>query len=463
MLGNMISGLTSAQVEERLNRFGPNRLPKKPSLGFFAVFIRQFLSPLIYVLIACALVSIVMRDYVDAGFIAAILLINAVLGAVQEYGAERSAEALKQMVAQKAMVLRDGLVQEIDSDQLVVDDVVYLESGRKVPADLRLVNSNGLYIDESLLTGESMPSIKDHASQVDQTLALGDQRAMAFSGSLVTQGRGQGVVIATGLQTELGKISHSLATEVAAPPPLLQRMTVFTSRVAYWLLFASCAMGAVLLWRGESWFNVLIFSVAVAVSAIPEGLPVALTVALSAASRRMSKRNVLVRRLPAVEALGSCTFIATDKTGTLTINRLTIEKMVAGNTQSILRAGCLCNEAIDGTGDAVDLAFWEKAREIGITRDILSKKYILKDSFPFEPQNQYAATRHDIVGANESVVTVKGALERLLPMCGTMQSSHGVAPLDVRLVQQQADFLAAEGYRVLALAQGHTSLDRGVS
>jgi Ca2+-transporting ATPase len=486
------AGLNRSEAERRLSRYGENVFPSTPPPSLIRIFFRQFLNPLIYVLLVAAVVALLLQDIKDAVFIGVILLLNAIIGTVQEFGAEKSAQALREMSAAHALVEREGEVFDVEATQVVPGDVVLLESGRKVPADLRLFSSHSLEIDESLLTGESLAVAKDHRSVLEVETALGDRMNVAFSGSLVTRGRARGLVVATGLRTELGKIAEAISGGSSGRPPLLIRMESFTTRIAVALVFVTALLGLVLLMRGQGWHEVLIFSTALAVAAIPEGLPVALTVALSIASRRMAKRNVLVRKLPAVEALGSCTLIATDKTGTLTVNQLTIQKVVvpeddrlrevsvkgsgiefsdllqpedSERIQGLVRAGILCNEGQlarreqqwVGHGDAVDVAFLVLARKAGVTHDEWRDAHVLKEELPFEPENQFAATAHESIGgaavSGATVISVKGALEKVLPMCRVSEALRAS-------IQQTADQLADQGLRVLGLAG--TSRDGGL-
>src|SRR3990170_1291995 len=408
--GSRPQGLTRIEASARLVRHGRNALPRPKPPGVFKIFLRQFLSLLIYILLFAAAVSLFLGDWSDAGFIAAVLLINAVIGGVQEYGAEKSAEALRALVTSKALVIRDGEDFEVDAEELVPGDVVLVESGMKVPSDLRLLSSTGLEVDESLLTGESLPVAKKPDRVLDVNAAVGDRVNMAFAGSLVTRGRGSGVVVSTGVRTRLGQIATSVTAADSAKPPLLVRMDRFTRRIALAIGIAVIFLGAASIARGSGARDVFFMAVALAVSAIPEGLPVALTVALAIGARRMSRRNVIARRLVAVEALGSCTYIASDKTGTLTLNELTTRKVLiaAGQLCSVTGEGivpegevliptesdqpaaralldriavavALCNDGFLGKkdggwishGDAVDVALLVLAHKLGITQAAL--------------------------------------------------------------------------------------------
>ena len=322
------NGLSHAEAAARLQQYGRNALPAVEPPGIAMVFLHQFTSPLIYVLVAAALVSLVIQEWSDAGFICAVLLLNAVIGTAQEYSAQRAATALQQLVTTCSRVLREGDTHERDAEELVPGDIVLLESGERVPADMRLLTSHDLEVDESLLTGESIAVFKSVDGMPAADSPLGDRANMAFAGTLVSRGRARGIVTGTALNTELGRIASAVLGKSPAKAPLLVRMERFTRRVAILIGVAAVLMAVVALGRGMPLNEIFLLAVALAVSAIPEGLPVALTVALAIGMRRMARRHVIVRRLLAVEALGSCTVIATDKTGTLTVNQLTARRLV---------------------------------------------------------------------------------------------------------------------------------------
>lgn len=483
------SGLAEDVAEFRRKHWGPNQLPDVGGSTFWSLLAHQFRSPLVYILILAVVAAVALGHLVDAGIVAFVLLLNAGIGVTQEHRAERSARALREMVRQRARLLREGHVMDVDAARLVPGDITLLESGDRVPADMRLIDSIGLRVDESLLTGES--DLVDKRADVEIALdtPLADRVNVVHAGTSVSSGRAKGVVIATGAQTALGQIAASLKADTAAPPPLLIRMAWFARYVSLLVLTATGAIAAILLWRGEGVADVVSFTIALAVSAIPEGLPVALTVALSIAARRMSRRNVIVRRLIAVESLGSCTTIATDKTGTLTVNQLTAVELVIAEeepwrvsgegldpagTISLPRgvdetkawralerlaiAGSLCNEAHYvqrearwiGTGDTVDVALLVLARKLSIESD-LRHRFRVTAVVPFEPTARYAAALHrDRDG--RAYVSAKGAVEQILAMCSRMATLTYDAPLDPDLVISQAERLAADGLRVLAIA-----------
>jgi Ca2+-transporting ATPase len=479
-------GLSRSEAEARLVRYGPNALPQPTPPGVVQVFLRQFLSPLIYILLLAAAVSLALGEYSDAAFIFGVLLINAVIGAVQEYSAERSAQALRGMVSTRCRVERDGDAYEIDASHLVPGDLVLLEPGGKVPADLRLLASHDLAVDESLLTGESLAVEKSSRVKLAEDTPLGDRANMSFAGSMVTRGHGRGLVTATGLGTELGRIASAVLNRPAAKAPLVQRMEKFTTRIALLVGMAVLVMAGAAYSQGAEPGHIFILAVALAVSAIPEGLPVALTVALAIGMRRMARRNVIVRRLVAVEALGSCTFIASDKTGTLTVNELTARRLVLPRRQpreitgegmvpegTILAppeelsavdrlcvAAVIANEGFLGhrdgswthSGDAVDVALLVMAHKAGFTLPEIQASFPQLGAIPFRSELGYAASLNQ-VGA-QPCTFVKGALERLLPMCTAMAGPRGDESLDQEALERQADELARQGYRVLALASG---------
>jgi Ca2+-transporting ATPase len=492
------NGLGLDEQEARLKQYGPNTLPQAEMPGIGTVFMRQFMSPLIYVLVAAALISLMIKEWSDAGFITAVLIINAVIGTIQEFSAQRAASALQELVSTRCRVLREGDSYEINADELVPGDIVLLESGDKVPADLRILLCHDLEVDESLLTGESLPVLKDGNSILASDAALGDRLNMLFTGTLVGRGRGRGVVVATALNTELGCIAADVLFKPSPKAPLQTRMDRFTNRVAIFVGIAAITMFVVAVTRGTPVGEVFLLAVALAVSVIPEGLPVALTVALAIGMRRMSKRDVIVRRLLAVEALGSCTFIATDKTGTLTVNQLTArciafpggdawqvsgEGVVPEGTIStprgvpqahekiqlerLCQVAVLTNEGFLGHsnsgwshhGDAVDVAFLVMAHKAGVVKAEMSDVFPEMDIIPYESDQLFSASLNEVNGSKTAFV--KGALERLLPMCATMMMPGNDAPIDPDLIEQQAIALASEGHRVLALASGNIELPAG--
>lgn len=453
-LGTPPGGLSEAEVEERRRRWGQNDLPRQRSPGWPELVLRQFRSPLIYLLVAAAGLSLWMGERLDAGFIAAVLIANALIGAVQEGRAGASAEALQKLVRQVALVERGGRKTEIDAVQLVPGDIVHLSSGAGVPADLRLVSAAQIQVDESLLTGEAA-AVEKGTACVPADAALGDRANILHAGTTVLCGRAVGVVTATGRRTELGKINASLSATAPAPPPLILYLERLSRQIATATVAVIALLAIAMLARGAAPDQIFLLAVALAVSAIPEGLPVAVTVALAVATRRMAARNVIVRSLPAVEGLGACTLIATDKTGTLTLNRLSVATALGpdGRTlwpegspqaperlRALARAAAACNEAswpagAEPTGDSVDVALLRFAREIDDPEEPARLAI-----FAYEPANRFASVA---VQASEAVeVFAKGAVETILAMCDKADAAAAAAAAD----------LACNGYRVLALA-----------
>ena len=489
-------GLSRQEAVARLEKYGHNTLPKSKSPGLFQVFLHQFASPLIYVLLAAALVSIVIGEFSDAAFIGAVLLINAIIGTIQEYSAQKSADALQKLVTTNVQVLRDGETYEVNSEKIVPGDIVLLESGARVPADIRLLNCHDLEIDESLLTGESLAVGKNHNMILDADTVLGDRVNMAYAGTMVNRGRGRGVVVATALHTELGRIAESVLGKAHAKAPLQIRMEIFTHRIAIFAGLAVVLLAYVTFSRGMPLDEIFLSSVALAVSIIPEGLPVALTVALAIGMRRMAKRDVIVRKLVAVEALGSCTYIATDKTGTLTVNQLTVRQLafpgqdvweVTGESErpegiiltpdgapdmeqqalvdEICRAAVLANEGLLARrnnewvhhGDAVDVALLVMAHKAGLVRAETTSTFSELDIIPFESEQLFSASLNIV--NDKPYAFVKGAIEKLLPMCSHMALAGETVELNRSMLGNLAEKLASKGYRVIALASGEVEIE----
>jgi len=494
-LKSSLHGLSPSEAVTRLQQYGRNTLPQAKMPGIGAIFLHQFKSPLIYVLVAAAIVSIVIDEWSDAGFISAVLFINAVIGTIQEYSAQRAAAALQELVNTRCRVLREGETYEIHAEELVPGDIVLLESGDKVPADLRLFVSRDLEVDESLLTGESLPVLKDSESMLTADSVLGDRLNMLYTGTLVARGRAQGIVVTTALNTVLGSIAADVIFKQSPKAPLQVRMDRFTNRVAIFVGVAALIMFVVAVMRGTPFDEVFLLSVALAVSVIPEGLPVALTVALAIGMRRMARRSVIVRRLLAVEALGSCTFIATDKTGTLTVNQLTARTIAFSNgdvwevsgegvvpdgsiqkqigtaspgelvlLQRLCQVAVLTNEGfLDRTdsgwshyGDAVDVAFLVMAHKAGVVKADAVNSFPEIAGIPYESERLFSASVNKVNGKN--CAFVKGAFERLLPMCTMMARPEQDVSIEKTLIEQQAHTLASDGYRVIALAAGEIEL-----
>jgi magnesium-transporting ATPase (P-type) len=458
------NGLTETEVESRQRRFGKNTLPAKEPPTLAAILLHQFLSPLIYILLAAAAVAIALRDFTDAGFILAVVLLNAGLGTFQEWRAEQSAAGLQKLLKVIARVRRDGVERQIEADELAPGDIVLLESGNRVPADLRLLEANNLSVDESFLTGESL-AVEKKTEALAADIPVSERRNLAFAGSTVMSGRGKGVIIATGLRTEVGKIAETVTAAETTKPPLVVRMEQFARQISFVVLGACALLAVVALSKGMPWLDVFFLAVALAVSAIPEGLPVAMTVALSIATNRMAKRNVIVRKLTAVEGLGSCTFIASDKTGTLTVNRQTVrlialptgerfqvsgegyagEGEVAAESgeavsdetrprlEKLVRTGVLCNEATlareqgewKHSGDAVDVALLALGYKLNLEPAAVRNVVKIAGEIPFESERN----RNYVLVFGVLAATGLQVLAMHIPV---MQNILQVAPIGLR-------------------------------
>lgn len=491
-------GLSEAEAADRRAVFGANVLPRRKRAGVFAIYLRQFKNPLVYLLLAAAAVSVGVGDMTDALFIFAVLQVNAGIGTYQEWQAERSAESLDLLVQKFAVVLRNGVARRVDATELVPGDIVRLGSGAMVPADVRLLETQELSIDQSLLTGESLPVGKDAAAVLAGDTSLGDRRTMLYAGTTLLSGRATGVVAASGRATEIGRIAEALATGPAPPAPLVSRLARMSHVIGAATMVLIGLIALVQITQGVPIATVFLVAVALAVAAIPEGLPVAITVALGIATNRMARRNVIVRALPAVEGLGACTLIASDKTGTLTCNELTIRRVwlnaAAGTGSDVdisgegyipigrasvdgrdLRpeeraalhalafSGAVCNEAslrmiegkVEHFGDTVDVAFLALAAKLGLEPAVLPEALPRIGIIPYEPQRRFGATFTGAPGSGLATAHVKGAAEVVLPMC---------AGNDMARVLAQADAMAEAGFRVLAVAAGEVdeAIARGV-
>jgi magnesium-transporting ATPase (P-type) len=490
-LGADAAGLASAEAAARLARHGPNTLPAAPTPSALRRLGRQFHSLLIYVLLASGVTVAALGHGVDATVIFAVVVLNAVIGYVQEGRAERALAALRGMVAPQAAVLRDGRRATVDAATLVPGDVLLLEAGDRVPADARLLRARELRVDEALLTGESLPVDKGVAP-VAAGAALGERASMAWSGTLVTGGQGRAVVTATGGDTEIGRIGRLLGTVQSLETPLTRQMNRFGRHLSFVILAAAAATFALaVLARGYAPAEAFMAVVGLTVAAIPEGLPAVLTIALAIGVRRMARRHAIIRRLPAVETLGAVSVICSDKTGTLTRNEMAVAAVVAGSESFAVhgegyaprgairrggedvdagahpalleaaRAALLCNDAAlqerargwEVLGDPMEGALVAFAGRAGLQAEVLRRALPRDDEIPFDAAHRFMATLHH-GHEGGAFALVKGAPERLLEMCTAEMTARGLeAPLDRARWAREADALAARGQRVLAVAR----------
>ena len=482
-------GLSQQEVEIRLLEFGPNHLQLEKKKSQLMRFFAQFHNVLIYVLLGASIVTALLEHWVDSGVILGVVVVNAIIGFVQEGKAEKALDAIRNMLSHQAMVKRDGKLISLPADQLVPGDVVLLQSGDKVPADLRLFKSRELNIDEAMLTGESVPAEKT-IQAVDEHASIGDRKCLAYSGTLVTYGQAQGVVVTTGDHTEIGRISDMLSHVQTLTTPLLRQMATF----AKWLTVvigvvavATFAYGVLL--QNYSISEMFIAAVGLAVAGIPEGLPAIMTITLAIGVQRMAKKHAIVRRLPAVEALGSVTVICSDKTGTLTRNEMTVVAVATGVgicdvsgtgydphgtfklddrditpeefplLQEVAQAALLCNDAIvteSGNqwlmqGDPTEGALVTLALKAGLEHSHCQTQYPRTDAIPFESQHRFMATlHHDHAG--HGFIYLKGAPEQILEMCFQQRMRGEDALLDKTYWEACMDAMASRGQRLLAIA-----------
>jgi magnesium-transporting ATPase (P-type) len=480
-------GLASAEAAARLQKYGPNEIEAEREDPWWLLALRQFTDPLVYVLLIGAAVTLALRDYADAAVIFAVVLINAVIGFVQELRARHAMRALAELSEPRSEVIRDGEPREIASRDLVPGDMVSLASGTRVPADARLMEVHGLEIDESMLTGESAAVAKTSDPVEGERLVPGDQLSMVFSGTVVARGRAHALVVRTGADTELGRIATTMREVKDTFTPLQRKMARFGKQIGAAVVALALLVLGIGLLRGMDTAEIVIAAIAVAVSAIPEGLIVVLTVTLSVGVRRMARRHAIVRLLPAVETLGSTTVIGSDKTGTLTANAMTVrtiwtptrEYAVAGTgydpdgaveadgeavradndetLASALRAAVLANEAdpraIEGderTGDPTELALYVAAAKAGMDPAGTKEQYEELDVLPFESERKFMATLN--AGPDGRAVYLKGAPEAVIERCDKMLADGGETSIDADAAKAAAADLAARGLRVLALA-----------
>jgi Ca2+-transporting ATPase len=474
-------GLSSSEAKKRLEKYGPNILEEKEKISPLKIFLSQFSSAIVWILIGAIVISLFIGEAIDAIVIGIILVLNAVLGFIQEYKAEKSIEALKKMASLKAFVLRDGKEIVIDAEQLVPGDIIILETGEKIPADSRLIEIANLQTQEAALTGESMP-VKKILSILKKGISIGDRKNMVFSGTIITNGRGKAVVAKTGMNTEIGRIAHLIQTTEIIKTPLQKKLAV----LAKWLGIATIVIAAIVflsgVLKGESILEFLLVAVSLAVAAIPEGLPAVVTISLGLGVKRMIKRNALVRKLPSVETLGCTTVICSDKTGTLTHNEMTVKKLfvdnqvvdVSGsgyepignfskhtkNMDLLLKIGSLCNDSEltkektwQVIGDPTEGALIVSAAKLGMSREKLEKENPRIGEIPFDSKNKRMTTINEVKG--KRVAYVKGAPDVLLDLCQNIVINAQVkklTPAMKKKILEENELFASSALRVLGFA-----------
>lgn len=463
-------GLTSSEAEKRIKEYGPNELDQGKTKSIFVKFLEQFKDFMILVLLAAALISAIFGDVADAFIILVVVVLNAILGVYQEAKAEEAIDALKKMSSPEARVRRDGNVVSLKSGQLVPGDILLLEAGDVVAADLRLIEVASLKIEESALTGESEAEEKDITVLKDEKVGIGDRLNMAFMNSNVTYGRGEGVVVGTGMNTEVGKIADMLATSEETMTPLQENLNRLGKYLTVAILIVAVVMFGVGMYNGREWLDMLLTSISLAVAAIPEGLPAIVTIILALGTQKMAKRKALIRNLPAVETLGSTDVICTDKTGTLTMNKMTVEKVYFnGAIQNVeekinfrtpvIRVMTYSNDtqiANDGTliGDPTETAMVQYAIDKGMTVEKELAKEPRIAEVPFESERKLMSTIHQLPDG-KFFIAAKGAPDELLKRCTQIDIKGKIESLNERTRQIILDTnhdLATQALRVLAMA-----------
>ena len=467
-------GLSSKEANERIQKYGKNIIPKKKRESLFLIFLKEFKDPIVILLLFAILASVIAGEIVDAIAILFIVLIDAAMGTFQENKANNTAAALEKLVSVKAKVIRDNKIININASQVTIGDYVILESGDKISADLRIVESHNLTIDESILTGESIQISKNDKIILKEKISLSEQSNMAFAGTTVVSGRAKAIVVNIGMNTEIGRIADSINNTEETKSPLTIRVEKLSKQISTLVLIVAAIITILLFIKNVPYNEIFLSVIALAVSAMPEGLPLALTMALTIASNKMSKKNVIVKKLNSAESLGSCTVIASDKTGTLTVNEQTAKKILLPNNdeynisgigfsldgevsgydlnhaKEIAFLGAINNEAIVNEdkkiGDSIDIAFLILGKKLGVN----THNTKVLESIPYESENKFSAVFYE--KNSEVYCTVKGSLEVVKKFCKKINLVN--EKINSNLLENQNESLASEGYRVIAVADG---------
>lgn len=467
-----INGLSSAEAKKRLEANGLNKLNSSKNKSLVAKFFAQINDAMIYILIAAAIISAIMGEISDAIIIAIVILINAFIGLIQESKAEKALDALKQLSTPKAIVKRDGELKEIPSEEVVIGDLVIIDAGRYIPADLRLIESANLKIEESAFTGESVPSEKNANMIIsDENSPIGDRHNMAFMSTLATYGRGVGVVVGTGMNTEIGKIAKMIDSTEEEQTPLQKRLSKLGKQLGFAALGICAIIFIISIFQGRNWFEMLLTAISLAVAAIPEGLPAIVAIVLALGVQRMIKENAIVKKLPAVETLGSVSIICSDKTGTLTINKMTVKKIFINNqivsidsidlanneTKLLVDGMILCNDATSTvesqTGDPTEIALLDVGIKYNLLKDDLNSLHKRVNEIPFDSDRKLMTT----VNSYDSKFNVftKGAIDSLLNISTKILLNGEIVPLTTEIKDSlltSSYSLSDDALRVLGLA-----------
>lgn len=479
------NGLCGSAVKARIKKFGLNKLHTSQAKSLWRLLFHQFANPFILILTIATFIKFFLSNFLDGVVLLATISLMVIIGFLQELKAEKALESLRKLGGHKSKVLRDGKLQLLNSEELVPGDKIYIEVGDRIPADARLIDTKNLEVDESMLNGESIPSKKQ--TEALQPCGLADRTNMIYMGTVVTSGKGNAIVVHTGMMTEIGKIAESIEELEAAPTHLQKNINAIGNWMLFIISIAVLMLCAIGIYRGMSFIEVFLLGVAAAISAIPEGLPLAFTTTLATGVRLMAKRHVIIRKLGAVETLGSTTVICSDKTGTLTCNRMTVTHLyspemfvqIADNKDYIkekifhlmLHIGVLCNNAViqknknayKVIGDPTEAALLIAGKEAGIELEKLTNKYPRVDEIPFTSENLYMSTLHKVSGSKPHIY-VKGAPEKILSLCSFIYTNRGIIPLEERHYQQissDMEKMTRDALRLLAVGfyEGDTLLE----
>lgn len=467
-LNSSLQGLSSTAIPERLVKYGPNELKEKQKRTLFMMFLDQFKDFMIIVLIVAAIISGIIGEPADTIAIIVIVVLNAVVGFIQEYRAEKAMAALKKMAAPTATVIREGMPSTVPTAQIVPGDIVILEAGKIIPADMRVIESAQLKVEEAALTGESV-AIEKHAKHLhDEHLPIGDRKNMVYKGTLVSYGRGMGVVVATGMDTELGKIATMLQEEEEVKTPLQKRLISFGQKIAVAVLIICAIVFSAGILRGEPTLLMFLTAISLAVAAIPEALPAVITISLALGAKKMVKQNALIRKLPAVETLGSVTYICSDKTGTLTLNKMTVEEIYADErvataketnpdaNKELFIALALSNDAQPDAsgkimGDPTEIALYNIAEEKGFIKSKLEKEFPRMAEIPFDSDRKCMTTIHKWHDG-KFISFTKGAMDVLVDKSINILTSNGLKAVEPEKLHKVNERMSADGLRVIGVA-----------